>query len=157
MNKPAKLLSIFLLSLVLAACGSSDEPNFSGTWDGSFTRFDNSCPFPVNSNLGSVFPMVVNEDAAGVVTVLAANGDLATGGQGVGETISFTANSSSFGSFGTTAPYVCTASPYTLGYVEQGDNKADVTTYVTFTNCTVAGGSSTTSCSVLYSGSATKR
>ena len=132
--------------------------DFSGTWDGSFTSLDNSCPFTVNPNPGNLFPMNVSVASNGVYTVLAANGDTATGGQGEGETISFTATSQQFGNVGSTAPYVCATAPNYVGYLEQGDNQAIVNVYTIFTNCTQPGNSNTIStCTALYSGNATKR
>lgn len=158
-NRPRfYLLGVLIVFVVvLNGCGS-DSIDFNGTWEGSLTRLDNRCPFTVNQNLGAIFPMQVNEDAAGVITVTAANGDIATGGQGLGETISFEAKGNSFGSYGSSAPYSCTVSPFTVGYLTQGDNSASVNIFVTFKNCTVPGQTATvSSCSITYSGDATRR
>ncbi len=158
-NRSSRLLSIFIV-LLLFICGGcgGDAVDFTGTWDGSITKLDNDCPFTVNQNLGTIFPMQITEDSAGVFTVAAANGDVAVGGQGPGESISFTAKSNSFGSYGSSAPYVCTVSPYTVGYLTQEDNTARVHISVTFSNCAVSGQSaSVSSCGITYSGDATRR
>jgi hypothetical protein len=147
-----------LAFLTLSACGDSEPFDFTGTWDGSFNELDNTCPFAVNQSLGTLFPMNVSKDANQVFTVTASNGDSATGSQGEGESISFSAKGAQFGNVGSTAPYTCTVSPYLVSYLEQGENLARTTVLVTFRDCTEPGNSRTlASCSALYSGTATKR
>lgn len=153
------LTLVFILSLLVCSGCGGDAVDFNGTWDGDLTQLENECPFAVNQSLGPIFPMLVNEDSAGVFTITAANGDVATGGQGEGESISFSTKADSFGSYGSTAPYVCTTiTPYNVGYLTQGDNAARVHIFVTFSDCTVSGQTSTvSSCSITYSGDAFRR
>jgi hypothetical protein len=155
MNIIKHLLVMTSFCLILNSCGSSDETSFSGTWNGSFTELNSECPFTLNQNLGVLFPMTISDDGQNNFTVRAANGDIATGGQGIGEVISFTARANNFGNFGSTAPYNCTTEPepYIVSYLGLDDTTADVAVSISFTNCTVDGGS-TISCSAYYSGTA---
>lgn len=149
-----KLLCV-LLSLSLAGCGD-DPVSFSGTWSGSFDRVDSSCPFPVSGDLNSLFPMVVTEQPEGVFVVNAANGDVARGEQGDGESISFTATAPEFGDYGSITPYVCTSSA-TLGFLNDGDNNAKISVFIEFNDC-VAPTSVTqiSTCAVTYFGNAVR-
>lgn len=153
-----KFLVCAALLAAITACGGEDPVDFTGTWDVQLALEDNNCPFAANQSLGQVSPLTVNRDAGGNFEVRNALGELATGSQGIGEVVSFTAKAPAFGSFGSTAPFTCTAAPYVIGYLDQGSNKAQVTAYITLTNCTAPGVSRTTSsCSVFYSGDATRR
>ena len=138
----------------VAGCGGSSAPDFAGTWDGSFTSLQNDCPFSVAQDINPLFPQVVSIDQD-VFTVEAVDGSIATGGQGYGETISFLANADTFGNYGSIAPYTCESSSSAIGYLAIGDNNADVTLTISFTNCTEAGSSAAAiSCAVIYFGEA---
>lgn len=138
----------------VAGCGS-DAPTFAGTWDGSFTSLQNDCPFSVAKDINPLFPQVVSIDDKHVFTVEAVDGSVATGGQGYGESISFLANSSKFGNYGSIAPYSCQSSSSAIGYLGIGDDQAKVTLTISFTNCTKAGSSAAAvSCAVIYFGEA---
>ncbi len=146
-----------VLSVFLVSCGSSSTPDFSGTWDGTLADLDNNCPFLAAPNLNNLFPMTVSEDASGVITVSAANGDVAVGGHGDGETISFTATAAQFGNYGTTFPYRCETSLSKVGFLDQDDNLANVSVTIVFNNCVLVDGSDTEeSCALIYRGQATK-
>lgn len=128
-----KKLFPLLLCLVICGCGS-DSSSFSGTWDATFTNLDNDCPFTVVDNLDPLFPMTVTEDENGVFTVVAANGDVAVGGQGEGESISFSATSGRFGDFGSILPFAC-SSLSTIGFLANGDDEAKISLVISFTAC----------------------
>lgn len=101
--------------------------------------------------------MTVSVDADNVFTVVAVDGSTAVGGQGTGETISFLAQSTAFGNYGSIAPYACASSVTTVGFLDAGGDKARVTLTFTFTNCTTAGSSSkAVTCGATYYGDAEK-
>ena len=148
---------LLLLSLGLTSCGGgSSTPSFPGVWTGSFDSRSTDCPFAAVSNPNNLFPMTINEEAAGALSVRAADGSLALGGQGPGEVISFSAQAASFGDFGSTRPYVCNSTA-SVGYVGSGDNEATVSVVYLFDTCTLPGSSDDTfDCFVTYLGQATK-
>lgn len=149
------LLSVFALTLV-ACGGGGGNTAFPGVWSGSFTSLVNNCPFSLASDLNSLFPMTINEEADGTITVQAADGSLATGGQGEGEKISFTAQAAVFGNYGSILPYTCTSFSR-VGYLGVGDTEAKVSVVVLFNNCTTPSTtSSPISCHATYTGEASK-
>lgn len=150
-----------LLSVVCCAlfgCGGGSDPDFSGTWTGSYTSYVNNCEFTVASDVNPIFPMTVSVDSSKVYTVTAVDGSVATGGQGDGEVISFLASAPVFGNYGSIAPYSCASTLSTVGYLDAGDNKARVTLTVEFTDCVAPGETEDDQfdCSVIYYGDATK-
>ena len=144
-----KQLVILALTFSLMGCGS-DTDSFGGVWSGSFTRMTNSCPFTVAEKVSPLFPMTVSIDTNEVFTVVAVDGSTAVGGQGVGENISFLANSSNFGSYGTTLPYVCDPVTVKVGFLSVGDNEANITVTYPFNNCAIPGSSDIDECVVTY-------
>jgi hypothetical protein len=142
----------------LIACGGGSDPDFSGTWNGSYTSLVNKCPFSVASDINPLFPMTVSIDGSNVFTVTAFDGSVAVGGQGQGEVISFLATASKFGNYGSISPYTCTSSLSTVGYLDAGDNKANVTLTVQFTGCVKPGDAQKKqfNCGAIYYGDATK-
>ena len=149
---------ILALCFTLLGCGGGSDPDFSGTWTGSYTSLTNECPFSVASDINPLFPMNVTIDANNVYTVTAVDGSVAVGGQGQGESISFLANSAQFGNYGSIAPYICASSLSTVGYLDEGQDKAKVTLTVTFTDCVAPGDTQDDQfdCAVIYYGNATK-
>ena len=149
-----------VLCLSLLGCGGGEDPDFSGTWNGSYTSLTNDCPFSVTSASGinPLFPMTVTIDANNVFTVTAVDGSVAVGGQGQGESISFLANSVSFGNYGSIAPYTCESILSTVGYLDEGQDKAKVTLTIQFTNCATSSDpdADQTTCAAIYYGNATK-
>ena len=151
-----KRLFILLIVGMLTACNGGSNPSFPGVWRGSFDSVSTSCEFPVNGDLNPLFPMTINEEADGSISVRAADGSLAIGRQGERETISFSADSPHFGDFGSTRPFVCTSTSR-VGYLGAGDDKAKVSVVILFDNCTLAGAEAAIeSCSATYLGDATK-
>jgi hypothetical protein len=147
------------LSLIcgLASCGGGDTPTFQGVWSGSFSKLSNSCPFSVAGDINPLFPMTVTVDDNDVFTVVAVTGETAVGGQGQGESGSFLARSAKFGNYGSIAPYRCENIKSEVGYLSMGDDKADVTVTITFTNCTSPGaGDNQTTCGATYFGDAVR-
>jgi len=146
------------LCFSLIACGGGEDPDFAGTWTGSYTSLNNNCPFSVDSDINPLFPMTVTVDANNVFTVRAVDGSVAVGGQGQGESISFLATSPVFGNYGSISPYVCASSLSTVGYLDVGDNKADVTLTVEFSDCVAPGDSDDDDfdCAAIYYGNAVK-
>lgn len=142
----------------LLACGGGSDPDFAGTWNGSYTSLVNNCPFSVASDINPLFPMTVSIDPSKVFTVTAIDGSVAVGGQGDGEVISFLATASVFGKYGPIAPYTCASSLSTVGYLDAGDDKANVTLTVQFTDCVAPGDPQDKQfdCGVIYYGDATK-
>lgn len=101
--------------------------------------------------------MTVSVDADNVYTVVAVDGSTAVGGQGTGETISFLAQSSAFGKYGSIAPYTCASAVTTVGFLDAGDDRARVTLTITFTKCVAAGSTSkAVTCGATYYGDAEK-
>lgn len=149
---------ILALCCVLLGCGGGSDPDFAGTWTGSYTSLNNGCPFTVKSDINPLFPMTVNIDSNNVFTVTAVDGSVAVGGQGQGESISFLANSAVFGNYGSIAPYICASSLSTVGYLDEGQDKAKVTLTIAFTDCLAPGDSEDDlfDCAVIYYGDATK-
>lgn len=147
-----------VLCLSLLGCGGGEDPDFAGTWTGSYTSLTNNCPFSVRSDINPLFPMTVTIDANNVYTVTAVDGSVAVGGQGQGESISFLATAAVFGNYGSIAPYVCASSLSSVGYLDRGDNKAQVTLTVEFTDCIAPGDSEDDQfdCAAIYYGDATK-
>jgi len=145
---------IFALLLALAGCGS-DAPSFAGVWNGSFTYLDNDCPFSVVSDINPLFPMTVTVNENDVFKVVTVDGNAATGGQGDGETISFLATFEKFDRYGPINPYSCESTETQVGYLTQGDTKADVTLTVYFNNCNTPGSTDQPiSCAAIYYGEA---
>ena len=147
------------LSIWLFSCGSSSGPStYSGTWDGTLTARDTTCPFSVATNLNGAFPMVIDESAdSKTITVTAHDGSIAVGGKGVGEEIGFQANATQFGDFGSLLPYTCT-SIATLDYLGTSDTEADTGVVISFTNCvTPTDPTNIFSCATTYAGKAVKR
>ncbi len=143
-NLPAmsakKCLFYVVAPFLLSGCGS-DSVSFDGTWSGSFTTLTNSCPFGVAQDINPLFPMTVSVDANDVFTVVAVTGEKATGGQGQGESGSFLAISNKFGNYGSIAPYTCESIVSEVGFLDAGDNKADVSLTIKFNNCKTPGSS----------------
>jgi hypothetical protein len=154
-----KYLSTLCLSLALLGCGGGDSPDFAGVWNGSFTSLQNDCPFALSSNINPVFRMTVSVDN-GVYTVVNVRGEVATGGQGQGEDISFLAQAPVFGNYGSIAPYTCEGVVAGIGFLTAGDTQAQVTMTYQFTNCTAPGteydSDNPVSCGAVYFGDATK-
>jgi hypothetical protein len=98
--------------------------------------------------------MTVSVDENDVFTVVAVDGSTAVGGQGKGETISFLATADSFGNYGTTEPFSCESSRSQIGFLAIGDDEADVTLTVTFSNCTSPSSGGDDVCIVTYYGEA---
>jgi hypothetical protein len=152
-----KYLFALIICVNLVACGGGSSPTFAGVWSGSYstTNVQNDCPFSVATDVNPLFPMTVSVDANDVFTVVAVDGSVAIGGQGQGEDISFLAQSSKFGNYGSIAPYTCESVVSGVGYLAIGDDQAKVTLTVTFTNCTSP---STTddpvTCAAIYFGDA---
>ena len=161
MSKFPSVKAVFgyaILSSLLISCGSSSAHDFIGTWDGKLSDLTNNCPFTTASELNNLFPMTVTEGENAVITVQGANGDVATGGQGIGETISFSASSPQFGDYGTTLPFICDPSLSTVAYLTKTDTEADVSVTITFQNCSSDGGQTVVSnCSQVYRGDAVRR
>lgn len=153
-----KIALICGVCCVVLGCGGGSQPDFAGTWSGSYTSLTNNCPFSVASDINPLFPMNVSIDADNVYTVTAVDGSVAVGGQGQGEVISFLASASVFGNYGSIAPYTCGSSLSTVGYLDAGSDKADVTLTVHFSNCVAPGDppDKTFECGVIYYGEATK-
>lgn len=147
---------ILTLCCGLLGCGG-DPPSFEGVWSGSFTSLINDCPFSVASDINPLFPMAVTVDANEVFTVVAVDSSTATGGQGDGESISFLAQAPVFGNYGSIAPYSCSSSLSTVGFLDDGEDKARVSLTVAFTDCTTPESTdSAVSCGVIYYGDAQK-
>jgi len=89
----------------------------------------------LRENLNSLFPMTVSEDANGIFTVDGAEGSRATGQQGDGEEISFTASAPFFGDVGPILPFVCDATS-TVSFLTTGSSESKIAVVVSFTNCT---------------------
>lgn len=151
-------LILSLCYLLIGCGGSGGDPDFAGTWTGSYTSLNNNCPFPVAADINPLFPMTVTIDSSNVYTVTAVDGSVAVGGQGQGESISFLANAAVFGNYGSIAPYVCASSLSTVGYLDAGENSAKVTLTVEFSDCVAPGDSEDDEfdCAVIYYGNATK-
>ena len=156
-----KYLSTLGLSLALLGCGGGDSPDFAGVWNGSFNTasLQNDCPFGLRSDINPLFPMTVSVDN-GVYTVVNVAGQVATGGQGQGEDISFLAQAPVFGNYGSIAPYTCESVLAEVGFLTAGDTQAQVTMTYQFTNCTAPGteydSDNPVSCGAVYFGDATK-
>lgn len=145
------------LACGLLACGGGDTPDFQGTWSGSFTKLTNSCPFSVAGDINPLFPMTVSVDVNDVFTVVAVTGEQAVGGQGQGESGSFLAKSARFGNYGSISPYSCESIESEVGYLSMGDDKADVTLTIKFTDCTSPStGDRKTTCGATYFGDAVR-
>ncbi|MEY4667391.1 MAG: hypothetical protein RL518_90 [Pseudomonadota bacterium] len=153
------LVSLFF-ALSLLGCGGGDSPDFAGVWTGSYTSLQNDCPFDVRSDINPLFPMTVSIDQNSVYTVVAVDGSVATGGQGQGEDISFLAQASKFGNYGSISPYTCESVVAEVGYLSVGENAARVTMTYKFTNCSAPGTDNDednpVSCGAVYFGDATK-
>lgn len=148
------LFVIFSLALGVAGCGG-DAPTFAGVWDGSFTTLDNGCPFSVISDINPLFPMTVTVDENDVFKVVTVDGNVATGGQGDGETISFLATFQKFDRYGSISPYTCDSTETQVGYLTQGSSKAEVTITSYFNNCNTPDSTSEAiSCAAIYYGMA---
>jgi hypothetical protein len=143
-----KTLLPFVLILSLLACGG-DQTSFSGTWAGALTSLENNCPFPVAANVNSLFPMVVAIDSDDTFVVTGADGSTAVGGQGEGESISFTAEAAVFGDFGSILPFVCPSTAI-VGFLSNGDSEAKITVTYSFTDCVTPDSSETTDCFARY-------
>lgn len=152
---------IFLLAITLSVlgCGSSTDPDFSGTWDGSFTSLSNRCPFSVASDINPLFPMRVDIDQNQVFTVTAVDGSVAVGGQGAGESVSFLAQSQTFGRYGSSAPYTCASTISSIGFLDVGAPNASVTLTIAFKDCITPADPKKKkfSCAAIYYGDATKK
>ena len=147
-------IALILGFLGLVGCGSGST-SFDGVWDGSYTSLINNCPFSVNQDINPLFPMTVSIDANNVYTVTAVDGSVATGGQGLGEGISFAAQSPTFGDYGSIAPYTCESILSEVGYLADGEDKAKVTLTVYFTTCSTPSTTETpVTCGVIYYGAA---
>jgi hypothetical protein len=96
----------------------------------------------------------------GVYTVVNVAGQVAIGGQGQGEDISFLAQAPVFGNYGSIAPYTCESVLAEVGFLTAGDTQAQVTMTYQFTNCTAPGteydSDNPVSCGAVYFGDATK-
>lgn len=150
-------LILITLFCSLFGCGSEDTVSFDGVWEGSYTSNQNNCPFSVRSDINPLFPMTVSTGVNDVFTVVAVDGSTAIGGQGSGEAISFIASAPTFGSYGSIAPYSCTSTLSTVGFLDAGADKARVTLLIQFTDCNTPGSSEGPfTCSVTYYGDATK-
>lgn len=151
---------VFLLVASISAanfcgCGGRDAPDFDGVWSGSYTSLANGCPFAVAEDINPLFPMTVSTDSDGVFTVVAVDGSTATGGQGIGEVISFIATAPQFGNYGSIAPYNCSSTLSTVGFLDAGSDKARVTLSVSFTDCNTPGSTEDPiTCGVTYYGDA---
>jgi hypothetical protein len=147
---------LVLLSLPFAFLGcGSDAITFAGEWSGSFTRLKNGCPFTIVGDINPLFPMSISVDDSDTFTVVAVNGDKATGQQGRGETISFVARGPKFGIYGSTAPYTCASIIAEVGYLAVGDDQAQVTVTHYFNDCTnPASPKSQVTCAATYYGDA---
>jgi hypothetical protein len=141
----------------LSACGGGDTPSFQGVWSGSFTTLSNSCPFSVAADINPLFPMTVSVDDNEVYTVVAVTGEQAVGGQGQGQSGGFLARSTKFGNYGSIAPYTCDTIESEVGYLTMGDDKADVTVTIKFTDCSSPdSGDKKTTCGATYFGDAVR-
>jgi len=156
-----KYLSTLSFALALLGCGGGDSPDFAGVWNGSFntSSLQNDCPFALRSDINPLFPMTVSVNN-GVYTVVNVAGQVATGGQGEGEDISFLAQAPVFGNYGSIAPYTCESVLAEVGFLTAGDTQAQVTMTYQFTNCTAPGTDNDSdipvSCGAVYYGDATK-
>ena len=154
-------LSTLCFSLVLLGCGGGNSPEFAGVWNGSFntSSLQNDCPFALRSDINPLFPMTVSIDND-VFTVVNVAGQVAVGGQGQGEDISFLAQAPVFGNYGSIAPYSCKSVLAEVGFLTAGDAQAQVTMTYQFTNCTAPGtqydAENPVSCGAVYFGDATK-
>jgi hypothetical protein len=155
-----KYLTTLCLALSLFGCGGGDSPDFSGVWNGSYTSLQNDCPFGLRSDINPLFPMTVSVDQNSVFTVVNVRGEVATGGQGEGEDISFLAEAPVFGDYGSIAPYTCESVLAGVGFLTAGASQAQVTMTYQFTNCTAPGteydSDNPVSCGAVYFGDATK-
>jgi hypothetical protein len=154
-----RAVKLLLLSLLIlpSGCGGDAAPSFDGVWDGSYSTLTNSCPFTVAQDINPLFPMTVSVDGNDVFTVVAVNGDTAVGGQGQGESISFLAQSSEFGEYGSIAPYTCQSIVSEVGLLSIGEDKAKATLTIKFTDCSSsASDTSLTTCGATYFGDATR-
>jgi hypothetical protein len=149
------LFSLLLLSLAIG-CGGEAAPSFSGTWDGSFTRLNNACPFSVNQDINPLFPMTISVSDSDVFTVVAVNGDSAVGGQGQGESISFLASSPKFGNYGNTGSYTCQEIVSEIGFLSIGTDKANATLTIKFNDCSSSSDSKSVTCGATYFGDAVR-
>ena len=158
------LLSSALLSSALfflglfSGCGGAEPASFEGTWSGAFTSLSNQCPFSVTQDINPLFPMQVSISGDNLFTVNAVDGSTAVGGQGDGETISFTASAPTFGNFSSTstAGFNCTSSTALVGFLTTGDSSANVSLTYSFVGCTDASGSRQQDCAVTYFAEATR-
>jgi hypothetical protein len=156
-----KYLLTLSCALALLGCGGGDSPDFAGVWNGSFntSSLQNDCPFALRQDINPLFPMSVSIDN-GVYTVVNVAGQVAIGGQGQGEDISFLAQAPVFGNYGSIAPYTCESVLAEVGFLTAGDTQAQVTMTYQFTNCTAPGteydSDNPVSCGAVYFGDATK-
>ena len=154
-------LATLCFSLALLGCGGGSSPDFAGVWNGSFnpSSLQNDCPFAARSDINPLFPMTVSIDN-NVFTVVNVAGEVAIGGQGQGEDISFLAQAPVFGNYGSIAPYTCESVVAEVGFLTAGDTQAQVTMTYQFTNCTAPGtdydSDNPVSCGAVYFGDATK-
>jgi hypothetical protein len=101
--------------------------------------------------------MTVSVDENEVYTVVAVTGERAIGGQGQGESGGFLAKSPQFGNYGSTGAYTCDTIESEVGYLTMGDDKADVTVTIKFTDCSSPGtGDKKTTCGATYFGDAVR-
>jgi hypothetical protein len=101
--------------------------------------------------------MTVTVDVNDVFTIVAVTGDRAVGGQGQGESGSFLAKSPRFGNYGSINPYSCKTIESEVGYLSRGEDKADVTVTVKFTDCSSPGsGDRLITCGATYFGDAVR-
>ena len=154
-----KYISILSLAFALLGCGGGDSPDFAGVWNGSFTSLQNDCVFALRSDINPLFPMTVSVDNE-VFTVVNVAGEVATGGQGQGEDISFLAQAPVFGDYGSIAPYTCEKVVAGIGFLSVGATQAQVTMTYQFSKCTAPGtkydSKNPLSCGAVYFGDATK-
>lgn len=151
-----KNLILALISLTSVSCGSSDDPFFPGTWDGTLPLAGNDCPFSAPADQNQLFPVLISESANNQLAVQGADGSSGTGVEDENNQ-SFLVSGTSFGTITTDTGTLtaCTINKY-FGFFSAQSTTAQSELRITFTDCTNSSGSQT-SCSVLYAGYTNKR
>lgn len=150
-----KQFSALLFLGLVSGCGA-DSVSFEGTWNGSFTTLNNQCSFSVSQDINPLFPMQVSISGDQVYTVTAVDGSTAIGGQGDGETVSFTASAPTFGKFHSTNTFRCSSTSAIVGFLTTGDSSANVSLTYSFVDCTDVSGARQQDCAATYFAEAVK-